>query len=108
MSVIAAERRVKAHAHVVWRCVADLAGDEGLPPDASRVEVVSGEGASLRRRVIPREGRGWQEDVIEWQPEHSFTVRVQTDRFPVALQSLRYTVSIATLLGLSAPFRCIE
>jgi CBS domain-containing protein len=94
MPVIAAERRVSAHAGLVWRCVANLGGDDGLPPLASRVEVVSGQGASLRRRVIPREGRGWQEEVIDWQPEKGFTVRVDTERFPIAVSSLRYSVSL--------------
>jgi CBS domain-containing protein len=94
MPVVAAEKRVKAHVHLVWRCVADLAGDNGIPPVAARVELLEGEGLGLRRRVISREGRGWQEEVIDWQPETSYTVRVQASHFPVTCTSLRYTCDV--------------
>jgi CBS domain-containing protein len=94
MPVITAQRRVKAHTDLVWRCVADLGGDHGVPPEASRVEVLDGEGASLRRRVISREGRGWLEEVVDWQPEQRFTVKVEAERFPVACARLRYSCSI--------------
>jgi len=94
MPVVEAQRRVKAHADLVWRCVADLAGDHGVPPGASRVEVLEGVGLGLRRRVISREGLGWQEEVIDWQPEQRYSVRVEAAKFPVTLAGLRYTCSV--------------
>ena len=94
MPVVEAQRRVKAHTDLVWRCVADLGGEHGLPPDAVRVEVLDGEGLGLRRRVVPSAGHGWQEEVVDWQPEQRYTVRVEAHRFPVACAGLRYTCRI--------------
>jgi CBS domain-containing protein len=94
MPVVEAHRRVKAHADLVWRCVADLGGDHGLPPEAVRVEVLEGEGEGLQRRVIDAAGNSWQEECVEWQPEKRFTMRVDADKFPTACTRLRYTCSV--------------
>ncbi len=94
MPVIEAQRRVKAHAALVWRCVADLGGDGGVPPGAVRAEVLGGDGLGMRRRIITPAGRGWVEECVEWQPEQRFTMEVEASRFPVSCAKLRYSCSV--------------
>lgn len=95
MPVLEVNKRVKAHADLVWRIVSDLAGDPGVPPFASRVEVLGGEGLGMRRMVVGRDGYSWIEECIAWEHERRYIMQVEAHQFPLHFERLRYTCSVS-------------
>jgi CBS domain-containing protein len=89
--VLEVQRRVKAHPDLVWSIVADLGGAAGVPPAATRVEVLEGQRLGLIRRVLGKGGYAWLEECTEWVELHRYTMSVAAREFPVSFARLSYT-----------------
>jgi CBS domain-containing protein len=100
MPILEVQRRVKAHDDLVWRVVSDLGGHAGVPPSATRVEVISGEGLGMSRRVIGRDGFAWIEECVSWEPERRYSMQIEAVAFPLRFEKLRYTCSVGEEQGL--------
>jgi CBS domain-containing protein len=79
---------------MVWNIVADLQGETAPPPLARAVEVLSGAGLGLRRRLQSRDGGQWEEACISWEPEQRYMMEHVAGEFPVPATRLRYTCSV--------------
>lgn len=82
MPAIHLERKVKAHADVVWRVISDLRAFAEVAPHISDVEILEGEGPSARRRLYSDLGYSWTEHCTDWQEGRAYTMEVD-DSDPV-------------------------
>lgn len=94
MAVIKLRRRVKAHADVVWKVISDMSGLAQTAPHVARVEILSGEGKGLKRRLHDDSGRWWEEECVDWQENRSYTMRVNEGNFAFAFEKMEYTWGI--------------
>lgn len=76
MPVIHVERKVKAHADVVWRVISDLAAFADVSPHVSEVEMLGGSKGEARRRLYSPSGYSWTEHCIEWQEGKAYAMEV--------------------------------
>ncbi|MBT8143459.1 MAG: CBS domain-containing protein [Gammaproteobacteria bacterium] len=76
MPVIHLERKVKAHADVVWRVISDLHSFSEVAPHISDVELLDGEGPSARRRLYSQRGYSWTEHCTEWDEGRAYSMEV--------------------------------
>ena len=82
MPAIHLERKVKAHADVVWRVISDLAGFAEVSPHISAVEMLGGEGATAHRRLYSYHGYSWTEHCIEWHEGKAYAMEVDSSDPP--------------------------
>lgn len=78
MPVIHLERKIKAHADVVWRVVSDLANFAEVAPHISEVEMLGGEKKDAKRRLYSDKGYSWTEHCVEWVEGRSYAMEVDS------------------------------
>ncbi len=88
MPVIHLERKVKAHADVVWRVISDLASFAEVAPHISAVEMLGGEKGAARRRLYSDLGYSWTEHCIEWQEGKAYAMEVDSSDPPYPFRAM--------------------
>lgn len=78
MPVINLQRRIKAHADLVWRVISDLAAFAEVTPHISKVEMLDGEKATARRRLYSHSGYSWTERCVMWDEGKAYTMEVES------------------------------
>ncbi|MCY6381157.1 SRPBCC family protein [Hoeflea prorocentri] len=90
----------KAAPDRVWSVMSDQEAYADVADNISRVEVLSGAGADLRRRCYDKKGRGWNETCTMWEQGKGFAFRVHTEAedypYPFAELSGVWTLSPVT------------
>ncbi|MDH3647156.1 MAG: CBS domain-containing protein [Gammaproteobacteria bacterium] len=78
MPVIHLQRKIKAHADVVWRVISDLSGFADVSPHVSKVEMLGGEKETARRRLHSPNGYSWTEHCVSWDEGKSYAMEVDS------------------------------
>ncbi|MBT8132492.1 MAG: CBS domain-containing protein [Gammaproteobacteria bacterium] len=78
MPVIKLQRKIKAHADVVWRVISDLSGFANVAPHVSKVELLDGAGETARRRLVSPKGYSWTERCVAWDEGKSYAMEVDS------------------------------
>lgn len=92
MPVIHLERKIKAHADVVWRVISDLAAFAELTPHISKVEMLEGEKATARRRLHSTGGYTFTERCVKWEEGRAYEMEVDSSDslYPFAKMHRRF------------------
>jgi CBS domain-containing protein len=88
------DKRVKGELETVWEILTDIKCFADAGPDIIRVEILSGEGLGMIRRVHHRISGSWEEECIEWEPQSHFTMQVRGDNYLLPVTYLRRTTSM--------------
>ncbi|GJM04017.1 MAG: hypothetical protein DHS20C09_00080 [marine bacterium B5-7] len=88
------DKRVKGDLETVWEVLTDIKCFTDAGPDILRVEVLSGEGLGMIRRVHHRTSGSWEEECIEWEPQSHFTMQVRGDNYLLPVTYLRRIISM--------------
>ncbi len=94
MPVLKMQRRVKAHADVVWKVISNLADFAEVAPNITKVDILDGEKKGLRRRLHHVSGRSWEEECVKWEDNKVYTMEVNTEGSPWAIHSMRAVTSM--------------
>lgn len=78
MPVIHLQRKIKAHADVVWRVISDLAAFAEVTPHISKVEMLDGDKATARRRLFSHTGFTWTEHCVMWEEGKAYAMEVDS------------------------------
>lgn len=78
MPVIHLQRKIKAHADVVWRVISDLAAFAEVTPHISKVEMLDGEKVTARRRLYSHTGYTWTERCVMWEEGKAYAMEVDS------------------------------
>ncbi|MDH3588211.1 MAG: CBS domain-containing protein [Gammaproteobacteria bacterium] len=78
MPVIQLQRKIKAHADVVWRVISDLQSFADVSPHIRKVEMLDGEKATARRRLYSPHGYTWTEHCVMWDEGKAYAMEVDS------------------------------
>tara|TARA_R110000782_G_scaffold101417_8_gene188143 strand:- start:2349 stop:3296 length:948 start_codon:yes stop_codon:yes gene_type:complete len=88
------DKRIKGELETIWETLTDIKCLADAGPDILRVEVLSGEGLGMIRRVHHRTSGSWEEECIEWEPQSHFTMQVRGDNYLLPVTYLRRITSM--------------
>ncbi|MDG2154983.1 MAG: CBS domain-containing protein [Gammaproteobacteria bacterium] len=94
MPVLELKRSVNAAPELVWQVVSDMEAFARVAPSVTRVDVIREPGTNLRRQLVDKQGRSWDEERIAVVPGQSLTMRVDSHYFSSAFSSMKYTWSV--------------
>ena len=94
MLVLENDKRVKGELDTIWEILTDIKCFADAGPDIIRVEVVSGEGLGMIRRVHHRISGSWEEECIEWEPQSHFTMQIKGGNYLLPVTYLRRKTSM--------------
>ncbi|MBT8136272.1 MAG: CBS domain-containing protein [Gammaproteobacteria bacterium] len=94
MPVIHLQRKIKAHADVVWRVISDLQSFADASPHISKVEMLDGANGTARRRLYSIRGYTWTEHCTQWDEGRSYTMEVDSSDgvYPFRSMTRRFEV----------------
>ncbi len=78
MPVIHLQRKIKAHADVVWRVISDLESFAEVSSHIASVEMLGGEKETVRRRLTSHHGYSWTEHCVMWNEGHGYAMEVDS------------------------------
>lgn len=94
MLILENDKRVKGSLESIWEVLTDIKCFTDAGPDIVRVEVLSGEGLGMIRRVHHRTSGSWLEECIEWEPQSHFTMQVSGENYLLPVAYLRRITSM--------------
>lgn len=94
MTTFETSRVVAAPRARVWDVISDVAGLAAYAPNLSASELVDGSGEGMRRRCYNNAGDGWSETCTLWEPDHRYTMEVDTSDYPYPLRAMRGTWAV--------------
>ena len=90
-----AERKLKAHADVVWKVISDHDVFTAFSPLIVMAETISGEQLGLVRRMHHESGAVWEEKCVAWDDKKSFTMEVEAEDYILPVKKMLRTWSMA-------------
>jgi hypothetical protein len=86
MYAIEMSRLIKASPNIVWDVISDNQLFGVVAPNLHHIDVLSGNGAGMRRRCTGNDGDSWTEQCTLWQPEQIYVFEVDSHsaRYPFA------------------------
>ena len=97
MFTIVVDKRVKGEPESIWQLITSSQSFADAAPDIVRVEEINAQGATHARRVHHRSGRSWEEHCKKWLPHQRYTMQINTDSYPLPVNSIRRSFTITPL-----------
>lgn len=82
-------KRVKGNPEDIWQILIDENSFAEAAPNVTRVEHISGNGLNMVRYVHHNSGRSWEETCIDWKEKSRFTMRANSEDYPLAVTNMR-------------------